>query len=690
MGSLDTINSLDPEYGPAMAAVVAGEAELLYESFLPGGQKEIIVGPLGGRPLGGPLGGVRRNPEVKISSRKFKITLKEYHSWRSSWWREVIQNSVDAGAANVYLSCSKTTDETGKLAYLVSCTDDGSGMDDGILFGKLLTIGETGKEGQEATVGGFGVAKELILFPWLKWTIHTRNRLVVGSGLQYEVFDAEFLQGTKVEVLMPDENTTRAYYASSVLGKSLFPEVTFHVKDVDENYFRIVKADLVGQRLVSSTPGDFARVYFTPTKHTTSTIIIRVAGPRGSLFMFDKWVGTDLPGIFLAEIDGSKSTIFLNSNRDGFSAEGTDLERVITNIAVQAAKDTQSFARRFQNLFKKVYAGEDELVYRARLEQAAAVEVVSDLFSNQAPATEVKAKLDEIVERIRQKDTEEALTRGREGLSQNNYRSEAPPGSLVEEIIEGVLRGRNTGQDTLETMAKQLVWRPPFTLINEIPDYIPPASFFPETMEKRAVRLLKVWGEMCRQVMIALNCPKPYGVEFIFSTKTGAAYMPYDQEAYTGDRAQVDGFLVLNPIKTSRRGSDKSKMLDPRKDFNWLWAAAVHECTHMVDGIDAHDESFSSAYTSNVGKTLPWIKRSKKIMNTIGLGEGLSSKEAARHTKALQAELERQKREAFRQRVAEGGHVPEHPFKPSRGRSPSDPEAKLCSTCKRMKREHAG
>lgn len=668
--------SYDPEYAQLISAVTAGDAELLFEGFLPAGHKEIIVAPL-----------TRRNPEVKISARKFKITLKEYNSWKSSWWREVIQNSVDAGATNVYLSVTKGTDDAGQPLFVVSCTDDGAGMDDNILFNKFLTIGESGKEGAQ-TVGGFGVAKELILFPWISWTIHTRNRLVRGAGLSYEVLDTPFLQGTKVEVVMPKDNATLAYYARAILSKSLFPDVAFHVKDEDSKVFATHVADLVGQRLVSTAPGDFARVYFTPTKHPTSYIMVRVIGPRGALFMFDKWCGTELPGQFIAEIDGSKSTSFLNSNRDGFSSEGSDLEHLITDIAVQAAKDTKSFARRFQNLFKRVYAGDPTLRFQARLEQAAAVDAVAGSGGVEAPAEEIKRKLDEVVEQARQKDQDEAREKAAQGHAQNNYRSEVPPGQLVDDIVAGVMQSlrKGAGQDSLETMAKQLVWRPPFVLINEIPDFVPAASFFPETMERRAVRLLKVWGEMCRQVMIALNCPKPYGVGFLFSTKAGAAYVPYDAEAYTGDVAQVDGFLVLNPVKKSRSG--KQRMLDPRKDFNWLWSAAVHECTHMVDGIGSHDEEFTSAFTHNNAKALPWLKRSRRILSQVGLEEGLSAKEAARVTRALQKDLAAKKREAFRQRVEEGHEVPHHEFAPARGRSPADPEDRKCSVCGRKRREH--
>jgi hypothetical protein len=52
---------------------------------------------------------------------------------------------------------------------------------------------------------------------------------------------------------------------------------------------------------------------------------------------------------------------------------------------------------------------------------------------------------------------------------------------------------------------------------------------------------------------------------------------------------------------------DKKEIFSIRNKahINDLFALALHECTHMVDGISRHDENFSSALTRNIGLVLP-------------------------------------------------------------------------------------
>jgi hypothetical protein len=63
-------------------------------------------------------------------------------------------------------------------------------------------------------------------------------------------------------------------------------------------------------------------------------------------------------------------------------------------------------------------------------------------------------------------------------------------------------------------------------------------------------------------------------------------------------------------------------------DLKWLYALAVHECTHMADGIDYHDESFASAMTHNMARCAAGFTRAKRIVAGIKLRETAGKRRA--------------------------------------------------------------
>ncbi|HET6496418.1 MAG TPA: hypothetical protein VFH61_13755, partial [Thermoleophilia bacterium] len=75
-----------------------------------------------------------------------------------------------------------------------------------------------------------------------------------------------------------------------------------------------------------------------------------------------------------------------------------------------------------------------------------------------------------------------------------------------------------------------------------------------------------------------------------------------------------------NPIREVWRSFDASSaILNPSNndDLQWLYAAAVHECTHMADGITYHDESFAAAMTRNVARTSGKEKQVRAIKRLV-------------------------------------------------------------------------
>jgi hypothetical protein len=73
-------------------------------------------------------------------------------------------------------------------------------------------------------------------------------------------------------------------------------------------------------------------------------------------------------------------------------------------------------------------------------------------------------------------------------------------------------------------------------------------------------------------------------------------------------------WLVINPMKDGG-------IINPVKSVDQIYADAVHECTHLADGIRDHDERFASALTDNFAKCAGgWPKALKVIRDSIRRG----------------------------------------------------------------------
>lgn len=126
--------------------------------------------------------------------------------------REALQNGITAIKAAI--SARQIRSGAGKFDVVwspesrsLTWTDNGIGMDESTILTKFLTIGETGvggAESSEVAVGGFGVAKAVILgtSATFRWEMHTRNNRVVSHGgdQDVEIFEAPFLQGTRITI----------------------------------------------------------------------------------------------------------------------------------------------------------------------------------------------------------------------------------------------------------------------------------------------------------------------------------------------------------------------------------------------------------------------------------------------------------------------------------------------------------
>jgi hypothetical protein len=124
-------------------------------------------------------------PNVVHVPREFFIGERDrYSQWPVAFWRELFQNSVDAGAKRV----SVTIEPLPSGDTRVVVTDDGCGMSRETLETVFFRLGASSKSGSDQ-VGGFGIARLLTCFSQKHYAIATGTIRVEGEGAFFRVDD---------------------------------------------------------------------------------------------------------------------------------------------------------------------------------------------------------------------------------------------------------------------------------------------------------------------------------------------------------------------------------------------------------------------------------------------------------------------------------------------------------------------
>ncbi|MHC4119767.1 MAG: ATP-binding protein, partial [Planctomycetota bacterium] len=204
---------------------------------------------------------LERNPEddnyeeamIVIPHSSFTKVTNDYGNWRQMWWREVIQNAVDAGATQIDCRIQELEDGT----WLASCQDNGEGMSQDTMMNAFFTVGGTEKPAYAH--GGFGEAKKLIALAWIQFSVHSRDVLVQGSGAEFPKLklyrNAGTVEGTKVEVVMPADKHTTEAAAIEYISRCQLSNVRFFVNGT------VVRANLRRGRKKRDLP-DGAELFY--------------------------------------------------------------------------------------------------------------------------------------------------------------------------------------------------------------------------------------------------------------------------------------------------------------------------------------------------------------------------------------------------------------------------------------------
>jgi hypothetical protein len=568
-------------YGVLKALIAEGHAEQIGERYAEDGEKLIAVQV---------RDSYERNAlgSIRIGREFFTSAIKDYEDWQEKWWREAIQNAVDAGASRIDCTAEQQADGS----YLISVEDNGGGMDEDVLINKFLVLGGTTKV-SGSTTGGFGKAKELLVLPWLSWTIHTRDRIVRGAGIEYEVEPASYRSGTLLTVAMPADQTTHEAAALSFIGKCDL-SVRFTVNG------KSVRADLSTGASVRDFGGKAELYYNKRDAPFRGAMLVRANG----LYMFGRYVTSSVPGQIIIELR-RPSIELLTANRDGF--RDRSLQREIDDFSNELAADVVSALKKKAGIIRERFVGSGK--FKAELQR--------DVVSSASDALGTLEPLGQRTHAGRQYLSVEQVTTVTSALRNmlpTESEAEQSIALVSSELAEVLLSGVDlAGSTQVENAIKQLAWQPDFYVINEVDGFHVPKKFYPATMTRNIRKLARFWAELCRFVLMQLGSGLAFGVGFQFDTYAAAAYLHEEGQHW----------LLLNPFHNVDPMRSNAELFDLAdwEHIMWLYASAVHECTHMADGITYHDESFAAALTRNFARTTGKDKQIRAIKRVVAAAE---------------------------------------------------------------------
>lgn len=249
---------------------------------------------------------------VQLPNSFFSKEKRSYNDWQIAWFREAIQNSVDAGAKDIRFSINQLQDSN---TLRVSCADDGRGMDEDTLINVFLKMGGSKKE--EGAIGGFGYAKMLLAFAHQSYNINTRNIRLVGDGGRYTWSTTDsFNEGTELIVEMSNDDCSygsmsyalNSIISNSDLDKSIKISLNGEILTREKDPLPYRKNTKIGELTFKDLPHGYS----------TSTLWVRMNGL--AMFKTTVWGGGSTGFEGYLELNG-QSLDMLTSNRDSLNKQ---------------------------------------------------------------------------------------------------------------------------------------------------------------------------------------------------------------------------------------------------------------------------------------------------------------------------------------------------------------------------------
>lgn len=293
-----------------------------------------------------------QTPQVIVTPKEYYYTRRVdgHADWRLAFWRELFQNSTDAGAtlfdikvedADAIGAFGRETPE--RKIIRISFTDNGTGMSLETLRDVFFSPGKSTKQGNENNIGGFGTARLMLCFSQARYVIDTNGYRAEGDGSEYIIgtvsptdpnrinngcrftIDLEMKEGGRYNSSNAMKEKLHDYLnMSQISGK-----VLLNGEKIDTRLYRgPVRRTII---LEDGTP--FATVHLSSGKKAIKNkVIVRQNGAA----MFSRTGGGSVQ--IIVEIDPAHSRLALAENRDSLRYPYLDaFESMIRDVTIDSS-----------------------------------------------------------------------------------------------------------------------------------------------------------------------------------------------------------------------------------------------------------------------------------------------------------------------------------------------------------------
>ena len=486
---------------------------------------------------------------IAIGPEFFAKAKNDYARWPWALVREFMQNGVDAGSTTIHWTVAEKDGKT-----VVTVRNDGEPMDRDVLFGKLLSLGSSGKDFAGSNCGGFGKAKEILYFCWDSYQIHTGALLVKGSGATYCETSNGFISGTESTIVLDGLHLADLH--------SEFKSWCFYAQ-VDCTMFWNGEQFECNMRKGSPRRDlGFGQVY--SNKSTERRMVIRMQGMP--MFVnctnYDRCVVVELTG---------KSDELLTSNRDSLNdSHRWELAEFVTELAVDKRSALKSRQPKYRH-----YDG-SRLCHRKEGVQVGALLELSGTNEEQ-PVQPVQdgIKLELVGE-------SESIGVGAGGEIPFHGGGENRAAAFTGHVPVATVRVA-VGEEFVIKNETELV----------IPSYYRPDEDFSSYSRK----LARIWGRLMVQMHRTFDYEADFAIGFIFTDDgTLAEY----EDGKFGVVYYIAPAKVVEQTLTYSKSWQKQWKLTDRSQ---LIMSAIHEFLHGR-GYGYHDEDYANRLTSAAAKVM--------------------------------------------------------------------------------------
>ena len=490
-------------------------------------------------------------PSVTVPQEFWKQELRVYSNWRTAFWRELLQNAIDANPTKIEIKVGLHATLNNSPITRVTFTDDGCGMDRNTLENVFFQLGRTTKGGD--SIGGFGRARIITCFAQERYQILTHDLVVEGQGGDFDISynPTTYVNGCRFQIDINEDTDSLKRQLQYLLLQCAI-QVPLTINGVP---YQSTTLPAEPDRVFTTGPetgreDTWANAYVT-NKSGSGKILIRVGG----LVMYEAW------------------------------AEGT------TNVAVELVP---SMSR------NTLTASRDSLAapYRQQLDR-----FIKDLDQDHRAAfNSGPTKVDEVF--VGQNLAKRSFTtRSKKELSKEQiqaYNDQIT--GIMDELTPDALKGMTPGVAWLQPQ----VPLPPRTAQTVLPFDV---YMVADRIDDNVRGALNWWapdkmGSRQRALIIAWQAAVEWAIETIVEAHEGTIVnwnvgwgFNYNNLASCETRGN-DYLFTLNPVDLDNKCKVRYQLSD-KTSRRQLLATALHEVCHIF--INKHNEDFAKELTALVG-----------------------------------------------------------------------------------------